>query len=305
LEDVFIKPDEDLLDPKDDIVFKAMLTSNNESSQKTLKHIISDFTGLKIEEVRVTENEPQTGSIEEKHLRLDVSCIFNGREVAEVEMTMDADKFEFTRVEYYLARLYSSAKTKGIKKYTDYPNAYQISIIGNRIVNKENEDPISFYEFCDLKTKRPINGRMHIIITELKKLKEKKFEEMTATEKWTAFFKWFADRSKADKLNKLIETEEALKLATNALRYVSKDETTRRMIIQRDMARRDWDHKMACFEERGIAKGEQIGLEKGRAEMKIEREIEIARNMLKRNYRIEDIAEDTGLSIEQIKALKQ
>ncbi|MDR1364584.1 MAG: hypothetical protein LBJ32_03030 [Oscillospiraceae bacterium] len=67
---------------------------------------------------------------------------------------------------------------------------------------------------------------------------------MTITEKWTAFFRWFTDKTKTSELNELIETEERLKLATNALRYVSKDETTRRMIIQRDIAKRDLDHKM-------------------------------------------------------------
>ncbi|MDR2074430.1 MAG: hypothetical protein LBP36_03635 [Oscillospiraceae bacterium] len=46
IEDILIKPDEDLLDPTNDIVFKAMLTSDNEASQQALKHIISDFTGL-------------------------------------------------------------------------------------------------------------------------------------------------------------------------------------------------------------------------------------------------------------------
>jgi hypothetical protein len=83
----FVNPDEDLLDPTDDIVFKAMLTSDNEASHRTLKSMISDFTGLEIEEVRVVENEPQCGSVLEKNVRLDVSCIFNGKEIAEVEMT--------------------------------------------------------------------------------------------------------------------------------------------------------------------------------------------------------------------------
>jgi hypothetical protein len=86
---------------------------------------------------------------------------------------------------------------------------------------------------------------MHIIIAELKKLKAENIKKMTTAEKWAAFFKWFTDKNKAEKLNKLIETEEGLQMATSALRYVSKDETTRRMIIQRDMARRDWDHKIA------------------------------------------------------------
>jgi predicted transposase/invertase (TIGR01784 family) len=73
------------------------------------------------------------------------------------------------------------------------------------------------------------------------------------------------------------------------------------MIIQRDMARRDWDNKMALAEERGI----KIGEAKGEAKGKNEEKIEIARKMLKRNYNLEDIAEDTGLSIERIQALKK
>jgi predicted transposase/invertase (TIGR01784 family) len=315
----FVNSNEDLLDPKDDIVFKAMLTSANEASYETLKHIISDFTGLKIEEVRVTENEPQGGNVGEKHLRLDVSCVFNGKEVAEVEMTMDANKFEFIRNEHYLSRLYSSAKTMGIKKYEDYPEAYQISIIGNRIVNYDNEDPISFYEFCDLKTKKPINGKMHMIIAELKKIKTEDIGKMTAKEKWAAFFKWSADKSKADKLSELIKTEEGLQMATGALRYVSKDETTRRMLIQREMARRDWDDKLAHAIDDGIqigeakgiqigeAKGIQIGEAKGRAEMKIERDREIAKvakNLIGMNLPVEQISQATGLSSKEIEKLK-
>jgi predicted transposase/invertase (TIGR01784 family) len=296
----FINPNEDLLDPKNDIVFKAMLTSNNEWSYQTLKNIISDFTGLEIEEVRITENEPQCGSVEEKHIRLDVSCIFNGKEIAEVEMTMDADKFEFIRIEYYLARLYSSAKTKGVKKYEDYPDAYQISIIGNRIINTENEDPISFYGLCDLKTKKPINGKMHMIIAELKKIKTEDIEKMTAKEKWAAFFKWFKDKKKADKLGELIESEEGLQMATSALKYVSKDETTRRMIIQRDMARRDWDHKLATSRDEGKAEGIEIG----RNEMKIERDREIALKSLSEGLEPSLISKLTNLSIEEIEGLK-
>jgi predicted transposase/invertase (TIGR01784 family) len=284
----FINPNENLLDPKNDIAFKAMLTSKNEASQKALKHIISDFTGLKIEEVRVAENEPQCSSIEEKHVRLDVSCIFNGKEIAEVEMTMDADKFEFIRIEYYLARLYGSAKTKGIKKYEDYPDAYQISIIGNRVVNEESKDPISFYELCNLKTKKPINGKMHIIIAELKKLKAENIKKMTMAEKWAAFFKWFTDKNKAEKLNKLIETEEGLQMATNALRYASKDEITRRTIIQRDMARRDWDHKIATAWDGGKAEDKR----------------ETALKMLRKGMDLNLITELTELPLEDVKSLK-
>jgi predicted transposase/invertase (TIGR01784 family) len=297
----FINSNEDLVDPKNDVAFKAMLTSNNEASYQALKHIVSDFTGLEIAEVKITENEHQCGSIDEKHVRLDVSCILNGKEVAEVEMTMDAYDDEFVRIEYYLAKLYSSAKTTGIRQYKNHPNVYQISIVGNRIINKENEDPISFYEICDLKTHKPINGKMHIIIAELKKHKTENIGEMTKTEKWAAFFKWFTDKSKTEKLNKLIETEEGLKMATNALRYVSKDETMRRMIIQREMAKRDWENKMACAEEVGEARGEARGIEKQKGKEKRE----IALKSLAEGLEPSLISKLTNLSIEEIEALKK
>jgi predicted transposase/invertase (TIGR01784 family) len=302
-----IKPDEDLLDPKNDIVFKAMLTSDNEASQQALKHIVSDFTGLEIEEVRITENEPQSGSLLEKHIRLDVSCLFNNKQIAEVEMTMDATEFEFIRIEYYLARLYSSSNTTGIKKYKDHPDAYQISIVGNRIINKENKDPISFYEICDLKTKKPINGKMHIIVAELKKLKEKEIKEMSARERWAAYFKWFKDKNKTNELNELIEIEEGLKMATNALRYVSKDETMRRISIQRDMARRDWSDKMASARDEGIeigeARGEARGIEIGEVKLAKEKR-EIALKSLAEGLEPTLVSRLTNLSIEEINALK-
>ena len=78
----FIDPTERLLDPKDDIVFKFLLTAKNEYSGKTLKSLISAFTGRKVTEVKIAENEPQGGNINEKHIRLDVNCVFDENKLA-------------------------------------------------------------------------------------------------------------------------------------------------------------------------------------------------------------------------------
>jgi predicted transposase/invertase (TIGR01784 family) len=182
----------------------------------------------------------------------------------------------------------------GVKKYENYPDAYQISIIGNRIVNTENKDPVSFYELCDLKTKKPIDGKMHMIIAELKKVKTEDIEKMTATERWAAFFKWFKDKNKAEKLGKLIKSEEGLKMAESALKYVSKDETMRKMIIQRDMARRDWNHKLATYRDEGKAEGIEIG----RTEMKIEHDREIALKSLSEGLEPSLISKLTNFAFE-------
>jgi hypothetical protein len=68
--------------------------------------------------VRVTENEPQSGSMLGKHIRLDISCLFNNKQIAEVEMTMDATEFEFVRIEYYLAKKFCG-KYRNQNKYRD------------------------------------------------------------------------------------------------------------------------------------------------------------------------------------------
>ena len=54
-------------------------------------------------------------------------------------------------------------------------------------------------------------------------------------------------------------------------------------------------------EEKGREEGRQEGLQEGRQE----RDREIALKMLKRDRPLKEIAEDTGLSIEEIKSLQK
>jgi predicted transposase/invertase (TIGR01784 family) len=54
-----------------------------------------------------------------------------------------------------------------------------------------------------------------------------------------------------------------------------------------------------------VKKAEKKAEKKGKIEGKIEREIEIAKNMIKKGFDDETIAEVTGLTIEQIQALRE
>ena len=60
--------------------------------------------------------------------------------------------------------------------------------------------------------------------------------------------------------------------------------------------------------DNGYKNGEENGMKEGKAEGKIEgkneRNIEIAKNMLKKQMTVKDIADVTGLSPEEIEALK-
>ena len=77
---------------------------------------------------------------------------------------------------------------------------------------------------------------------------------------------------------------------------ISKDERERAVFRSRRMYQTDRASDLATAEDRGERRGIEIG--------KRNKSIEFARRLLRRNRPVDEIAEDTGLSIEEIESLK-
>ena len=102
--------------------------------------------------------------------------------------------------------------------------------------------------------------------------------------------------------------------AKNMMEKAKADPKKRQLIEERENAARDYASAIADAKIEGIEKGEKIGIEKGKAEerAKADKElaeerakayaekIDTAKRMLKRGLEIEDIAEFSGLSIDEI-----
>ena len=88
-----------------------------------------------------------------------------------------------------------------------------------------------------------------------------------------------------------------IKEAVKELEIVSRSERLRRIAELREKAIRDEQSAMALATERGVEQGMKLG--------EHNRNIEIAKNLLKKEMKLEDIAEVTGLSIEEIKDLEK
>jgi predicted transposase/invertase (TIGR01784 family) len=312
-EDLLIRPEEKLMDITNDTVFKFMLTMDTKESKETLRRLISVLIEKEVNEVTITTNEPQTGNIKQKPCRLDVNCKFDGKQSANVEMTMGPDKSEFIRIEHYWMKIGAGRDTKNVK-YEDFPYVYQISFLGRGNLS-EDDEPINRHGVCNLRTKKIMNTRGRIITVEFNKLKNKikSIETLSEAERWAAYIAWVNDKSKINLVNELIKKDGGLRMATNALRQAT-DSHLLQMELASQKKYRDIEfNRMARAKREGRAKGraegEQIGEEKGRkkgrAEMKAERDIEIARNSLKEGFTLEQISKITGLTIEQIQELKQ
>ena len=146
--------------------------------------------------------------------------------------------------------------------------------------------------------------RLEFHFLELGKVDPRKpLEEMTQIEKLAVYLRYADDENYKDSVQEICESEEGIVMAENLYRTVTKEEREAawaecRMMYQHDIASMREDGRKAGLAE-GLAEGEAIGLEKGAAQ----KQREIAKNMKEKNIPTADIAEITGLSVEEIEKL--
>jgi DNA topoisomerase VI subunit A len=95
---------------------------------------------------------------------------------------------------------------------------------------------------------------------------------------------------------KLIESEEAFRVATQALTSISTNEQERYNLFARQKAENDYNHDMAMSEE--------IGRQQGREEGVLQGLFQTAKRMLNRGKTVSEVVENTGLTEQQIISLK-
>ena len=140
-----------------------------------------------------------------------------------------------------------------------------------------------------------MSNAISLTFVELSKLDEvvkKPVSKMTDLEKWSVFFQYAPDLEHREMVNKIIESEEVLQVAGNLLMSISQNEQERAIFRSRKKFQTDMQSNLATAEDNGERRG------------RAERSVEIARKLLKRNRPIEEIAEDTGLSCEDVEKLR-
>jgi predicted transposase/invertase (TIGR01784 family) len=109
------------------------------------------------------------------------------------------------------------------------------------------------------------------------------------------YFRYVTDRSKRAKINEVIANEEGIAMASEVLITISKDE------VERARLRSEWKYEMDLQSKMVEAKreGEKEGRKKGQKEGRKE----VALNLKNLGMSVEQIAQATGLSVEDITKL--
>jgi predicted transposase/invertase (TIGR01784 family) len=192
-------------------------------------------------------------------------------------------------------------RSKGEMRYDKLARTYQVTFCSYTVF-PGREDYVNGYSMRHDKDGELLSDAIHAVYVELSKLErieKKPVEEMTDLEKWAVFLRYASMPKHREKLNKVIETKEALQMAGKLLMSVSQDERERARLRSRRLFQTDLASDMATVEDRGIAKGRAEGIREG---MEKGRE-EIARNALMNGFSIDQIHLIAGLDMDTFKKL--
>ncbi len=264
-------------------------------SRGALEYLLSAILKRELAVLSTIANEPPIDNVNERQIRYDITCKFDGGELCNIEMTLNPDSYEPVRLEYYASKLFIGQDIRGKdKSYNDLKHSYQIALLVNSPIYKDDA-LVHHFKHYDEEHGISLNGRSHIITVELAKLEQiakKPAAEMTALERWAVFFRYTTDKGRRELVNEIIKIEEGIAMAGQVLLNISKDE--------RERARLTSEYKFAVDLQSKMVDARREGQRDG----KYEQSITIARNLLKRNRPTDEIMEDTGLTREEVDRLR-
>jgi predicted transposase/invertase (TIGR01784 family) len=122
--------------------------------------------------------------------------------------------------------------------------------------------------------------------------------------RWLA---WFDPVSPPELIREAVKMDKAIQMANNRLAQVTEDDEAVRAYWRRTMALCDYTSSMNYARDEGLAvgmtKGMAKGLAAGHAKGRAEEKFAIARKLLILNRPIDEIAEATGLTCNEIESL--
>ena len=277
---------------RSDRAFKEVFM--REDSKDILSKVLESVLKVKIEYIKFLNLERNVDNINVRRKYFDMFLDTNIGKI-QVEVNADYDISKKIRNTAYICDTYSHLTLKG-EKYTDDILVIQINLsyenVKDKYINKimirddDNDSYIKNFIIYDIN------------MAKCKKLwytKDKSFNEYKYIMMLDLEEEELEDLSKKDKVvSKYMKTLEEVNKDPEFREYMSAEEDARKMENSHlDEARNE-----------GLVKGRSEGRIQGLTEGRNERNIEIARNLLKNNIDLSIIIDSTGLSEEEINKLQ-
>lgn len=301
----------ELLDPRNDFLFKRIFGSE-ENRDVLLAFLNRTFTEAgqpPLSEILLLNPYTDKDSPTDKQSILDVRARTTEGELINVEMQLfnryDMEK----RTLFYWSKQYGSQLVEG-QSYDTLKRCVTINILNFSLL--PNKLYHSVFHLREDRTGIELTGDIEIHFLELPKLEERTVDlQEGGLANWLLFLKG-VDHNQWEVLTM---NEPKLKKAMNTLEFLSQDKQLRMEYEARQKFLHDQASMMNAAKnaeafgfkhgmQQGIQEGIQQGIEQG-IEQGIQRGIEnTARRLLKMGLNIDEVAEATGLTNEQVQHLQ-
>ena len=278
--------------PKMDIIFQAIF--GEVGSENITKDFLEKILKRKIEKISLDKNSILRRELKDDKLGvLDIITELDGKEKCNIEMQLIDKNNIIERMLYYWSKMY----TRQIKAGDDYNKLEKTIVILIADFNIKGLEEVEYHSTWKIietnsAKKLILTDKFELDIIELSKIKGRENEKDQLLD-WLIFL----ENPESERVTRKMEENENLKEAVEKLDRISKDEKMQRIIELREKAIRD-EHAI-------YAKGVDDGIEEGKAKGAREKQIEIAKSMLKENMDIEMIIKITGLTKQEIEKLQE
>ena len=288
-----------ILQPKNDVVFKALFTRGKESITKAL---IEDILKIKIHKLDLDKSKDLINdNKKDKNGRLDLRAVINDNIECDIEIQLSTHDKVLERFLYYWSKMYSANLEIG-EEYSKLRQTISIIIVDDEI--KQFKEIAKAYTKWQIREEEYRNiiltSYFQICIIEIPKaIKEYEKNKNNEVLQWMKFL----DNPEDMEVEKIMEENQNIKEAKEELDKISQDDILRRMALKAKLERMDYKQQLYEARRDGKAEGRAEGIKEGETMGIKKNQKETALKMLKKRIDIETIKEITGLSEEEIKKL--
>ncbi|MCK8825401.1 Rpn family recombination-promoting nuclease/putative transposase [Fuchsiella alkaliacetigena] len=285
------------LNPRVDFAFKKLF-----GSEENKDILISFINSVLDEEEQIAEvilKNPynQQNFKDDKLSILDIKAVDEKGNWYNIEMQITDQEYYDKRALYYWARLYTGQLKSGVN-YDKLEKAIVINILNFNCLEEENYHNI--YRLLNCESKEELINHQEIHFIELEKYDKDLSEIQTALDRWTEFLKK-AHQYDQEQLPAQLAEIKSIEKASKVLNTMYLSEEEREVYEARLKWLRDEEMALKKAEKKGMERGLEKGLEKG----KKERNVEIARRLLRLNIEVGKIIEATELDKDKIEEIKK
>lgn len=286
--------EEELLDPKVDFVFKRIFGSA-ESSLPLLDLLNAIFAAQHqplLNQITLLNPALEQDWELDKTSILDIRAITCQGDAINIEMQMLNSGNFIKRTLYYWSELYGEHLQKG-DDYHRLRRTITINLLNFKLFSRERL--ISLYQLQEQTDHECLTDLMQLVFIELDK--PAWATQPLHLQQWIRFL----TVQDNDELKQLANENPAIGEAYTMLNYLSHDPEERRRYFRRKIALMDLKSGLETARAEGVAEGRA----EGKAEGAQEASFAVARRLLTLGMNLELISQATGLTVDQIDALRE